>query len=77
MASQVAVQLRSGSRHVMGVMIESHLVAGNQKIPADLSQLTYGQSITDACIDLGTTRELLQELAGAVASAQTQPVALV
>ena len=40
----------------MGVMIESHLVAGNQKIPADLSQLTYGQSITDACIDLETTR---------------------
>ena len=76
-AGQVAEQLRSGSRHVMGVMIESHLVAGNQKIPADLSQLTYGQSITDACIDLGTTRELLQELAGAVASAQTQPVALV
>ena len=36
-----------------------------------LSQLTYGQSITDACIDLDTTRELLQELAGAVASAQS------
>ena len=71
-AGQVAEQLRSGSRHVMGVMIESHLVAGNQKIPADLSQLTYGQSITDACIDLATTRELLQELAGAVASAQSR-----
>jgi 3-deoxy-7-phosphoheptulonate synthase len=76
-AGQVAEQLRAGSRHVMGVMIESHLVAGNQKIPADLSQLTYGQSITDACIDLGTTRELLQELAGAVASAQSQTAALV
>ena len=76
-AGQVAEQLRSGSRHVMGVMIESHLVAGNQKIPADLSQLTYGQSITDACIDLATTRELLQELAGAVASAQSRSVALV
>ena len=76
-AGQVAEQLRAGSRHVMGVMIESHLVAGNQKIPADLSQLTYGQSITDACIDLGATRELLQELAGAVASAQSQSVALV
>ena len=76
-AGQVAEQLRAGSRHVMGVMIESHLVAGNQKIPADLSALTYGQSITDACIDLDTTRELLQELAGAVASAQSQSVALV
>jgi 3-deoxy-7-phosphoheptulonate synthase len=76
-AGQVAEQLRAGSRHVMGVMIESHLVAGNQKIPADLSALTYGQSITDACIDLDTTRELLQELAGAVASAQSESVALV
>ena len=76
-AGQVAEQLRAGSRHVMGVMIESHLVAGNQKIPADLSELTYGQSITDACIDLDTTREVLQELAGAVASAQNQSVALV
>ena len=76
-AGQVAEQLRAGSRHVMGVMIESHLVAGNQKIPADLSALTYGQSITDACIDLDTTREVLQELAGAVASAQNQSAALV
>ena len=73
----VAQQVRDGSVHVMGLMLESHLVAGNQKIPADLAQLTYGQSITDACIDLGTTRELLQELAGAVASAQSQAVALV
>ena len=43
----------------MGVMLESHLVAGNQKIPADLGQLVYGQSITDACIDLPTTLDLL------------------
>ena len=68
--AQVAAQLKGGSRHVMGVMIESHLVAGNQPIPADLSQLTYGQSITDACIDLDTTRELLDQLAEAVAGVQ-------
>ena len=54
----------------MGVMLESHLVAGNQKIPADLSELTYGQSITDACIDLATTTELLAQLAAAVAQGQ-------
>ncbi|MFZ9713938.1 MAG: 3-deoxy-7-phosphoheptulonate synthase, partial [Vulcanococcus sp.] len=65
----------AGSRHVMGVMIESHLVAGNQKIPADLSQLTYGQSITDACIDLGATRDVLAQLADAVAAAQAQSTA--
>ena len=50
----------------MGVMLESHLVEGSQKIPSDLSQLTYGQSITDACIDLATTLELLEHLAAAV-----------
>jgi 3-deoxy-D-arabino-heptulosonate 7-phosphate (DAHP) synthase len=50
----------------MGVMLESHLVAGNQKIAADLSRLTYGQSITDACIDLDTTAAVLAGLAEAV-----------
>ena len=67
----VAEQVRGGSLHVMGVMLESHLVAGSQKIPTDLSQLdpsqlTYGQSITDACIDLPTTLALLHDLAAAV-----------
>ena len=66
----LAEQVRSGGTQVMGVMLESHLVAGNQSIPADLSQLTYGQSITDACIDLATTTELLAELASAVKAAQ-------
>jgi 3-deoxy-7-phosphoheptulonate synthase len=61
----------------MGVMLESHLVAGNQKIPADLSQLTYGQSITDACIDLPTTLELLEELAAAVRAVGQQQLAAV
>ncbi len=69
----VAEQVRGGSRQVMGVMLESHLVAGNQKIPADLSQLTYGQSITDACIDLATTEALLDELAAAVRTVQATP----
>jgi 3-deoxy-7-phosphoheptulonate synthase len=65
-AAQVAAQMRAGSGHVMGVMLESHLVAGSQKIPSDLSQLTYGQSITDACIDLATTSEVLETLAESV-----------
>jgi 3-deoxy-7-phosphoheptulonate synthase len=75
--SSVADQIRGGSTHVMGVMLESHLVAGNQKIPSDLSQLdvsqlSYGQSITDACIDLPTTLELLEELAAAVREVREQ-----
>ena len=64
----VAEQLRAGSEHVMGVMIESHLVEGNQKLTADLSQLTYGQSVTDACISIETTEALLNQLADAVMS---------
>ncbi len=62
----VATQIKEGSNHVMGVMIESHLLEGNQKLPEDLSALTYGQSITDACIDIATTETLLEELAMAV-----------
>ena len=62
----MAQQVRGGSCSVLGVMLESNIVAGNQKLPADLSQLTYGQSITDACIDLSTTESLLEQLAAAV-----------
>ncbi len=72
----VAEQVRGGSVHVMGVMLESHLVEGNQKISADLASLTYGQSITDACIDLATTLDLLVELAEAVRQAQARSLAL-
>ncbi len=59
----VASQMRLGSRNVLGVMIESHLVEGNQKLSHDLSKLTYGQSITDACINIDMTEKLLFELA--------------
>lgn len=64
-------QLKEGSRAIVGMMLESHLHAGNQPIPADLGQLKYGVSVTDACIDWETTRQLLlrgrEELAGIVA----------
>ena len=62
----VASQLRQGSRNVMGVMLESHLVEGNQKLSDDLSQLVYGQSITDACIDIEMTENLLEELSSSI-----------
>lgn len=61
----VAAQIAQGNRHIIGVMIESNLVAGAQKlIPGQ--PLVYGQSITDACIDWNETRSLLAELAAAV-----------
>ncbi|ASC70502.1 Phospho-2-dehydro-3-deoxyheptonate aldolase [Halomicronema hongdechloris C2206] len=62
----IAQQLKDDSRHILGVMIESHLVAGKQPIPTDLNHLVYGQSITDACVDFNTTATMLRTLAQAV-----------
>ncbi len=70
----IANQVKTGTSPIMGVMIESHLVAGNQSIPKDLSGLVYGQSITDACVDLATTADMLRNLAESVSSVCLQPV---
>jgi 3-deoxy-7-phosphoheptulonate synthase len=61
----VAGQIEHGGSHIAGVMIESNLVAGAQKL-ASGKPLVYGQSITDACIGWPETVELLRELARAV-----------
>jgi 3-deoxy-7-phosphoheptulonate synthase len=63
----VAGQIASGDKRIMGVMIESNLVAGAQPLVAG-QPLVYGQSITDACIDWAETYTLLKELAAAVCS---------
>jgi 3-deoxy-7-phosphoheptulonate synthase len=68
-ASDVAGQVARGSRDVLGVMLESHLVAGRQDL-VDAKSLVFGQSITDACIDVPATALVLEELAGAVAHAR-------
>ena len=62
----LAQQVEQGSNHILGVMIESHLKAGNQKIPKDLRDMEYGKSITDACVDFETTAKMLRKLAAAV-----------
>lgn len=63
----VAEQLRAGSPYILGVMIESHLVAGRQDfVPG--KPLNYGQSITDACIDFPATEAALTEFAAAAAT---------
>jgi 3-deoxy-7-phosphoheptulonate synthase len=62
----IAEQLHDGQRHLLGVMIESHLVAGNQSIPSNLADLVYGQSVTDPCVDMQTTATMLRHLAKAV-----------
>jgi 3-deoxy-7-phosphoheptulonate synthase len=63
----VAKQIAGGNRNVFGVMLESNLVEGAQKLTNGRA-LTYGQSITDACMDWNTTEELLGDLAEAVRS---------
>ena len=66
--ADVAAQVASGSPHVLGVMLESHLVAGRQELVAG-RPLVYGQSVTDACIGFSTTERVLETLAHARRSA--------
>lgn len=63
----LANQISGGSTAVSSVMIESNLIEGNQSLgDGDLSKLTHGQSVTDACISWETTEEVLATLATAV-----------
>ncbi|MCP4981144.1 MAG: 3-deoxy-7-phosphoheptulonate synthase [Gammaproteobacteria bacterium] len=58
-------QIKTGQDNIFGLMIESHLVAGRQDYKEG-AELTYGQSITDACIGWEDSKKLLHELAEAV-----------
>jgi 3-deoxy-7-phosphoheptulonate synthase len=66
--ADLVAQIRAGERRIIGVMIESNLIAGAQKLQTG-KPLTYGQSITDACISWEETRPVLRDLASAVRSA--------
>jgi 3-deoxy-7-phosphoheptulonate synthase len=67
--ADLAGQVGGGEPAIRGVMLESNLVAGRQDLDQrDPGTLTYGQSVTDACVDPATTEQLLAELAGAVRS---------
>jgi 3-deoxy-7-phosphoheptulonate synthase len=65
-ADEIADQIRTGQHGIVGVMLESNLHAGRQDLHPG-RPLTYGQSITDACIDIPTTRAVLGALATATA----------
>jgi 3-deoxy-7-phosphoheptulonate synthase len=65
----IATQINEGERRIIGVMLESNLVGGAQKLQKG-KPLTYGQSITDACISWDETLPLLRELAAAVRTGQ-------
>ncbi|KAH7403419.1 phospho-2-dehydro-3-deoxyheptonate aldolase-like protein [Cadophora sp. MPI-SDFR-AT-0126] len=66
-AEVIAEQLRAGETSIIGVMIESNINEGNQKVPAEgPSGLKKGVSITDACINWDSTVQVLENLAAAV-----------
>lgn len=62
----VAQQIQAGNKSIMGVMIESNLNFGKQSIPEDKSQLKYGVSVTDECIDWDTTEAVLRDFSNKI-----------
>ena len=73
-ARDVAQQIQAGNRSVVGIMLESNIGPGNQKIGRP-EEMQYGVSVTDACIDWGQTQTLLRELAGMTGERLAQRVA--
>jgi len=59
----VTHQIMEGNQSIIGLMLESNINFGNQKIPMDLSELEYGVSVTDACIDWAETERSIREMA--------------
>lgn len=64
-STDICAQIASGEKAIIGVMIESHLLEGNQNLESD-EPLVYGKSITDDCIGWQDTERVLRELAAAV-----------
>jgi 3-deoxy-7-phosphoheptulonate synthase len=65
-AENCVTQILDGNRSIVGLMLESHLKAGNQPIPKDLGTLEYGVSITDPCMDWQSSETLLLKLHAAL-----------
>jgi 3-deoxy-7-phosphoheptulonate synthase len=61
--AEICRQVREGSPRLLGVMIESNIVAGRQDLKGSPRDLIYGQSITDGCVDFPTTERMLEDLA--------------
>ena len=59
----VSNQILEGNTSIIGVMLESHINGGNQKLSSNLDDMQYGVSVTDACIDWETTESSLVEMA--------------
>ena len=63
MLDNVANQILEGNTSIIGVMIESHLKGGNQKLSSNADEMEYGVSVTDACVDWETTEASLLKMA--------------
>jgi len=61
-------QILEGNRSIIGAMLESNIHHGNQSIPADLKELRYGVSVTDACMNWDMTESALTEMADSLRS---------
>jgi 3-deoxy-7-phosphoheptulonate synthase len=68
----ITQQIAEGNTSIVSLMIESNLKWGNQKIPANLNDLEYGVSVTDACIDWETTENSLRAMATKLQTVLTQ-----
>jgi 3-deoxy-7-phosphoheptulonate synthase len=63
--ADIGAQIAAGDTRIVGVMVESHLVGGRQDLVPG-KELTYGQSVTDGCIDWETSIAVLENLAASV-----------
>src|SRR5690606_39353448 len=70
----VTHQILEGNQSIIGLMLESNIHFGNQNIPKDLSELKYGVSVTDACIDWAETERSEERRVGKGGSAQRTAV---
>ncbi len=71
-ARDAASQIKAGNLSIMGLMIESNINEGNQKLGGDPDQLAYGVSVTDPCIDWATSADLLRELSDGLGNVLAQ-----
>jgi 3-deoxy-7-phosphoheptulonate synthase len=61
-AESAVAQIKDGNRSIMGLMLESNIHEGNQSSEQPRSDMRYGVSVTDACINWETTESLLREI---------------
>ena len=72
--SDVVNQIHYGNTSLVGVMIESNLIAGNQPIPKNPALLRYGCSVTDACVDWESTEKMLRDAAAVLRSVRSKRI---